>query len=94
MQPLSVMHAADVQCGGFAQLPLPVHVISHAQDVLQLMLLSHELSPEHMMSHGPLPQDTLRHDCLPMHSTRHDVAKPQLTPLRQALSPLHWTSHL
>ena len=46
------------------------------------------------MSHGPLPHEMLRHDDPPMHSTRHDVANPQLTPLRHAWSPLHWTSHL
>jgi hypothetical protein len=73
------------------QLCEPVHRTSHAHE-LPHETSRHELGPEQVTSHGPAPHWTPRHEPLPLHVIVHDAPAVQVTPLRHALSVLHWMS--
>jgi len=93
VQPSPTLHASDVHWIVSAQLDVPVHVTSHAHELLHATL-RHELGPEQLTSHGPRPHWTLRHALLPEHVMLHDNPPVQSTPLRHELSVSHWMSHL
>jgi hypothetical protein len=93
VQPRPLRHATELHWIFWAQLWLPVHRTSHAQELPHEMP-RHELSPEQPTVHGPDPHWTFSHAFLPEQSISHDAACWQLMPLRHEFSVLHAISQL
>lgn len=85
------MHDRFVQLTFWLHAPWPVHVTSHAHELLH-ETPRHEFGPEQLMSQGPRPHETLRHEPLLAHVTLHDRPPVQLTPLVHELSESHMMS--
>ncbi len=79
------MHASDVHWIVSVQLCEPVHVTSHAHELLHATA-RHELGPEQLTSHGPRPHCTSRQELLPEQVMLQESAPVQSTPLRHELS--------
>ena len=91
-QPSPALHASDVHWTA-PQLAEPVHVTSHAHELLQATV-EHELEPEQLTAHPPRPHSTLWQLFVAEHAMLHDSAAEQLMPLRHELSVSHKTSQL